>query len=309
MILANPIYDVVFKLLLNDLDVAKEFLSRIMGRTIIKLQPSSQEVPLKKISHQGETITLLRMDFSAVVLDHDSRETNVLIEIQKAKFPQDIGRFRNYLGEQYKALTDTVTSHHVGEESELDHHKTHLPIFTVYLLNFKLDTELPALVRVQREYKNAATEETLGSGLHDEFIESLTHDSFIAQIPKLPPQPKERLEKAFALFNQQLIREGDRHKLYLEDGTELEDDDLIKKMARILTKAVAESDVAKQMEHEDVLQQDIERSMLKLKKQISDLEKEKNEALSSLKSAYENLIKSGMTNQQALDILNLKEQP
>lgn len=59
----------VFKLLLNDLEVAKEFITRILGRELFRLQPSSQEVPLKKVAHGGDTITLLRMDFSAVVLD------------------------------------------------------------------------------------------------------------------------------------------------------------------------------------------------------------------------------------------------
>lgn len=326
MILANPIYDVVFKLLLNDLDVAKEFLSRVMGREILKLHPSSQEIPIKKVAHEGETITLLRMDFSAVVLDHENRETHVLIEIQKAKLSQDIGRFRNYLGEQYKTLTETRWVHEESAEpssTSEDSEKDHLPIFTVYLLNFKLDTDLPALIRVQREYKNASTEEALDSKLHDEFIESLTHDAFIAQIPKLPNQPQSRLERTFALFNQRLIREGDRHKLYLEDGTSLEDDVLIQKMSRILNKAVAESNIAKQMEQEDILQQDIERGMRKLKKQISDLEKERNtalakqeeerkqkeEALANIKTAYQKLINSGMTKEQAVELLNLNEPP
>lgn len=336
MILANPIYDVVFKLLLNDLEVAKEFISRIMGREILRLQPSSQEIPLKKVAHGGDTITLLRMDFSAVILDEAGRETQVLIEIQKAKLPGDISRFRNYLGEQYKKAQPSLLL--VGEDAiSSDSEKVHLPIFTIYLLNFKLETDLPALLRVQREYQNAVTEQALAGEVHDAFVESLTHDSFIVQIPKLSTDPKERLERAFALFNQKLAREDDRHKLYLEDGTELEDDDLIQKMTRILTKAIAETEIADQMEHEDILQEDIERSMRKLQSQISNLEKEKEEAnrqkeeerrqkeeerrqkedanrqkeeaLSKLRSAYQGMLNSGMSSAHALEVLGLDDLP
>jgi len=273
MLIANPIYDVVFKLLMSDLDVAKGFISRILGRQITTLQFSSQEVPIKEMDHEGQTITLMRMDFSATVLDERGRATNVLIEIQKAKIPADIGRFRYYLGEQYKTRTDAKTPSGQSDPS-------HLPIFTIYILNFSLDKDLPPLIRIQRDYKNAATQESLGTEIHDEFIESLTHDSFIAQISKLPPKPVEVLERTFALFNQKLMRGENRHQLYLDDGTPLQDDELIAKMTRILHQAVAEPKIAKQMEHEDVLQQDLERSLRKMKVKIEELELE-NEAARS----------------------------
>ena len=316
MILANPIYDVVFKLLMSDLDVAKGFISRIMGREILKLSLSSQEIPIKKVDHEGQTITLMRMDFSAIVLDENKRESNVLIEIQKAKIPADIGRFRHYLGEQYKARTDTETPS--GESDPC-----HLPIFTIYILNFSLEQNLPPLVRVQRDYKNAATQESLGPDIHDEFIESLTHDSFIAQISKLPPKPTETLERTFALFNQKLIRNSNRHQLILDEGSPLEDDELLQKMTRILNKAIEKPDIAKQMEHEDVLQQDLERSMRKMQFKITEFEKgkeeerrqkederrQKEEAIQQLNSAYDRLLKSGMNQQEAIDILGIKEPP
>jgi flagellar biosynthesis GTPase FlhF len=214
------------------------------------------------------------MDFSALILDSEGRESQILIEIQKAKLPGDISRFRNYLGEQYKKPKDSLS--HDDDQGSIKE-KVHLPIFSIYLLNFNLSTELPALLRIQRDYKNAVTDESLGRDCHDEFVESLTHDSFIVQIPKLSPKPTERLERTFALFNQMLTRKGDRHRIYLEDGTPLQDDVLIQKMSRVLTKAVAESSVAEQMEHEDILQEDIERSVKTLEKEISDLKKQHEE--------------------------------
>ena len=322
MIIANPIYDVVFKLLMSDLDVAKGFISRIMGREILRLSFSSQEVPLRTADHEGQTITLLRMDFAATVLDEHQRETQVLIEIQKAKIPEDIGRFRNYLGEQYKGTID-------HKEKNISISK-HLPIFTIYLLNFNLNSKLPALIRVQREYRNAVTQQALKPDIHDEFIECLTHDSFIAQVTKLPLDPQEPLERAFALFNQKLIKGKDHHKLYLDDGTELRDDELLQKMLRILSQAVAKPEVARQMEHEDILQKDLEMSMRKLEVKIAEMteqkeeerrqkeeerrqkeeeRRQKEEAQARIAGLYDKLCAMGMSEAEALSMLNLTSPP
>jgi hypothetical protein len=38
MIIANPIYDVVFKYLLEDLEIARELLSMILGEEIVSIE-------------------------------------------------------------------------------------------------------------------------------------------------------------------------------------------------------------------------------------------------------------------------------
>ena len=43
MIIANPIYDSVFKYLLEDIDIAKELLSTIIGAEIVSLSVKPQE--------------------------------------------------------------------------------------------------------------------------------------------------------------------------------------------------------------------------------------------------------------------------
>ena len=268
MLIANPIYDVVFNLLMSDLDVAKGFISRILGRLIITLNLPTQGVPIKKMDQEGEAITLMRRHFIATVEDENQGLTEVLIEIQKAKIPEDIGRDAFYLGQEYKSNTDTKTASGQSDPS-------HLPLFTIYILNFSLDKDLPPLIRIQRDCKNATTQEPLGPDVHDEFIKSITHDSFIAQISTLPEKPVEVLERTFALFNQNLVQGKNRHQLYLDDGTSLQDDELIAKMAGILHQAVVEPDIVQQMELEDVLQQDFELSFQKMKLKIEQLQQEK----------------------------------
>jgi hypothetical protein len=43
MIIANPLYDVIFKYLLEDIDIAKELLATILGEEILYLEVKPQE--------------------------------------------------------------------------------------------------------------------------------------------------------------------------------------------------------------------------------------------------------------------------
>ena len=75
MHIANPIYDVVFKYMLEDNKVAKLFLSAIIGEEIMELDFSAQErtveVPatkkVKKKKVERPPLTVCRFDFSAKI--------------------------------------------------------------------------------------------------------------------------------------------------------------------------------------------------------------------------------------------------
>jgi len=273
LILANPIYDVAFKALLNDEEIARELVSRVIGRQVVSLHLSSQEVPIRSMALGERTITLFRMDFSAQVRDENGRETKVLIEIQKAKLPEDIGRFRHYLGGQYMKPSPALVPPNTAEPKSV-----YLPIFTIYLLNFELNPKLPALVAVRRSYHNASTDQPLELSVRDEFIESLTHDSFVVQIPRLPERPTNRLERTFSLFNQRLTRAGDRRHLEMNENDAM-GDPLLERMVRALHKLGADPEAAAIMEGEDILLADIERSMRKLEEQIAETAAERDVAL------------------------------
>ena len=58
-----------------------------------------------------------------------------------------------------------------------------LPIISLYFLGHKLDNTDAPVVKVNRQYIDLADNSELS--IREEFIESLTHDSYIIQIPQL----------------------------------------------------------------------------------------------------------------------------
>ena len=140
MLIANPIYDVVFKYLMKDKKVAKLLLSAIIGEEIIDLdfRPTEQEL---KTPHSW---TVIRMDFSAKISQANGQDKLVIIEIQKAKLPSDIMRFRRYLGNQYADENNVI----VNDEDENQDRKA-LPILSIYFLGHRLEyTKAPAIKAV-----------------------------------------------------------------------------------------------------------------------------------------------------------------
>lgn len=103
MLIANPIYDVVFKYLMEDAKVAKLLIGSIIGFEILDLEfrPKSFTTQV----HGSEDairpfFTIYHLDFSAKIKTPEE-EKLVIIEVQKAKLATDILRFRQYLGKQY----------------------------------------------------------------------------------------------------------------------------------------------------------------------------------------------------------------
>ena len=150
--IANPIYDVVFKYLMNDKKVAKLLLSAIIGREVVDLEfrPTEHHFPV------GELLAVFRMDFSARILDEQGREELVILELQKAKLASDIMRFRRYLGEQYANKENVVRE----PRTEYPFRKA-LPILSIYFLGHRLDHVKAPVVRVNRRYIDAATGERI----------------------------------------------------------------------------------------------------------------------------------------------------
>ena len=78
-IIANPIYDAVFKFLMEDKKVAKIFLSALLKKDIIDLEMRRHEYT----SMEHTRISLFCIDFSAKIRENDGAEHLVLIELQK----------------------------------------------------------------------------------------------------------------------------------------------------------------------------------------------------------------------------------
>ena len=245
MLIANPIYDVVFKYLLDDNKIAKLILSLILKRKILKLEFKPSEVSVNvENSRKGTFVSVFRLDFSAKIKNDDGSEELVIIEVQKAKLATDIMRFRNYLATQYGSINNYY-------ETELKRgikkNKKAMPIISIYFLGHSLDfTKAPA-IKVDRTYIDISTDEHKIINVKEEFIESLTHDSYIIQIPHLPKRRQSDLLKVLSVFDQNKIDNTD-HILNIRE------EDLPEKyrtIIRRLQKAISDKEMQDKMTVED----------------------------------------------------------
>ena len=94
---ANPIYDAVFKYLMEDNRVAKTVLSALLKREVAEVQMRKHEYT----NGTRDKISMFRIDFGAKVRQEDGSLKLVLIELQKTWLETETLRFRQYLGTQY----------------------------------------------------------------------------------------------------------------------------------------------------------------------------------------------------------------
>lgn len=80
-VIANPIYDAVFKFLMEDKEVAKILLSALLKKEIIDLEMHRHE----RTSMEQTRIFSLRIDFSAKVREKDGAEHLIIIKLQKTR--------------------------------------------------------------------------------------------------------------------------------------------------------------------------------------------------------------------------------
>ncbi len=203
MIIANPIYDVVFKRLMENEKVAKFFIGTLLGENIEMIEVKPQEYTyegeidindsaireaLEKRVMERISIRVYRLDFVATIKTKSGELKKVLIEIQKANNEIDLMRFRNYLAEQYK------------RQDVLQNKKVILPITTIYILGFKLHGIETSCLKVERNYKDLINNRTIVS--KSDFVEKLTHDSYVVQVERITDRYQTRLDKLLSVFEQ-----------------------------------------------------------------------------------------------------------
>jgi hypothetical protein len=265
MLIANPIYDAVFKYLMQDTHSAKILLQAILELPILDLEFSTQEFA-SEIQH----FSIFRVDFKARIKTRDNQEKLILIELQKIKFStDDVFRFRKYLGEQY------VSRNNIDEEGKP------LPLVTIYILGHYLEEyqDYP-IIRVKRQILEHGTSKVLESG-KSRFIESLTHDCIIIQIPSLKKKQNktDELERLMDIFD--LAR---RHQIeYDEKGLPEEYFPLLRR----LRKAIEEEEVKGIMDVEDEIIESFKQKELEIEKALEIAEKERKRAEAEKKRAEE----------------------
>ncbi|MCI5124656.1 MAG: hypothetical protein D3925_09315, partial [Candidatus Electrothrix sp. AR5] len=181
-----------------------------------------------------------------MLLQPDGSRKLALIEIQKAKLPTDIMRFRKYLGGHYQ---DPNNVYQVDDSAS----EKALPIICIYFLGHPLQHTESPVVKVQRSYIDAATQKKLAH--KEEFIESLTHDSYIIQVPRLREKRRNDLEILLSIFDQSQQVPNNRHFLNLDEEAYPEEFQIV---INRLIKATVEEDVCETMHLEDDILDELE---------------------------------------------------
>ena len=241
-IIANPIYDSVFKFLLEDERAAKVLLSALLKQEVCELKMRRNEYT----NVRQTRISLFRIDFSAKIRNAAGEEHLVLIELQKTWLSTETLRFRQYLGAQY------LNNENVPEDGNPGGYG--LPIISIYILGHKLGDLQEPVVYVRRRYLDYENN-IIEGGVPDPFIESLTHDSIIVQLPYLKGRTRNHLERILCVFDQEYRIASDDHLLKIDDEDMDKDGRLL---VNRLVMAAASPEVRREMQVEDEILSEIE---------------------------------------------------
>ena len=206
MIIANPIYDVVFKKLMENDRVVKFFIGTLLEQTI----ESVEVMPLEfDYSNLLTGFNFFRINFIATIKTDEGEFKKVLIEIQRARNHIDLIDFQIYL------LSQVIKDKTVSNE------KNTLPITKIYILGFKIPEIETSCIRVAQNYKDLINNTIINKKF--EFFEKLTHDSIIIQVERITDRYQTRLDKMLSVFEQSNFYDDSRvikkfiHKTDIEE--------------------------------------------------------------------------------------------
>jgi len=240
---------------MEDNRIATFFLETLLEETIESLAVSTNERTMQiknpemtqdaweKMGIERLGINLIRLDFVATIKLKTGHTKKVLIEIQKARKPIDVMRFRNYLAEHYKQEDEIIED---GIKMNVP-----LPIITIYILGFTLPEIEVAAVKVDRHYVDLQTKNIINT--KSDFIEKLTHDCFVVQLPRIERRFKTTLDRLLAVFEQRyFISNGDETLKRYEPNEDNEP--MITKIIDTLYHRGADPDKRKELDDERELE-------------------------------------------------------
>ncbi len=260
-IIANPLYDTVFKFLMEDRRVSSIIIGRLLQKKIKSITQRNNDVTQAGV----DGLRLLRLDYAAVVEDENGNEVEVCIELQRASTETEVERFRQYLATQY------------SNKANVDKHGNPLHIISIYFLGHNLDRdETPAVMYVDHVCRDEGLQILKMPKLV--FVEAMTHNLIIVQTLKLKPRPNTLLGRLLDIFRIKPERRSDKTIEY--DEREDEEDSGMVTVLRRLEQAAANEKLKKEMQLEDELLTIIENAKTAgqaLEEKQLELEKTKHE--------------------------------
>jgi len=255
-VIPNPIYDVVFKYLMEDNESAKIVLSTLINEKIKKLtfEPISHTEKIKDPKTEKE-LKLFHLDFSAIIEKPDGSEELIMIEIQKANRASDIFRFKRYISANFQRKQEKEIINPRTQAVE----RIHKPIrlIPIFILNFRIENEInDLLIKTNRIKTGVFKEKQLEN--NNEFIDNLSFDIWVIQLPNLNKidssyyendEYKTKLYALLKLFDQEAQNQKNRHWLLLMK--EIFPDFLERVIKRLKAANIDNPDLEDQMNAED----------------------------------------------------------
>ena len=292
---ANPIYDSVFKFLMEDERIAKTVLSALLKKEIVSVEMRRHEHP----NITRDNISMFRIDFAARVMQDDGSTRLVLIELQKTWLSTETLRFRRYLAAQYNAEENML------KESNSEAGPYAIPMIAIYLLGHRIGDIDKAVVYVNHKALDYDGKE-IENGENDPFINSLTHDSIIVQIPLLHGKINNKLDRVLSVFDQSQRDDSNQHIVRL-DINNYEGDSELMHLVHRLGLAAMNASVRQEMDDEDEFFSAIESrdtQLMQMNKRLSETTSQLNETTAQLKAVVEVMLQNGMSVETIANTIN-----
>jgi hypothetical protein len=272
--IANPVYDVVFKHLMENTRVASYFIEALTEEKVEDLTMRSHNFTVFKWSSKFEKfnltpedierlkkLTVLCLDFVATIKT-EGEYKKVLIEIQKARNTSDVWRFRDYLAANYKRRE--VIKERGRKKNDP------IPIITIYLLGFNLQETDEEVIISKRNLLSGRTKKALNVTVP--FMEYLTHDCYLVQLGRITGKTQTRLDRVLSVFEQ---------RYFIDDKTRISkkypykaDDEILNLMVEILEHVNADPEQRAEIELEWMSHEVLNSMVLDKEKMIKDLRKQ-----------------------------------
>ena len=193
--------------------------------------------------------------------------------------------------------------------------KVGIPIISVYFLGHKLDHTTASAIKISRQYQDLITNEIIET--KESFIESLTLDSYVIQIPYLTDQRRSELEILLSVFDQHQRKVADNEHHILNVN---EQDFPVKYRAiiRKLQEATQSPEIKKKMQLEDGIIEELEDNYREIQelelivesvKQENEVVKQENELLKQERDATITRMRSaGMSDEDISKFLGISLQ-
>ena len=299
---ANPIYNSVFKFLMEDERIAKTVLSALLKKEVVSVEMRRHEHP----NITRDNISMFRIDFAARVMQDDGSTRLVLIELQKTWLSTETLRFRRYLAAQYNAEENML------KESNSEAGPYAIPMIAIYLLGHRIGDIDKAVVYVNHKAFDYDGKE-IENGENDPFINSLIHDSIIVQIPLLHGKINNKLDRVLSVFDQSQRDDSNQHIVRL-DINNYEGDSELMHLVHRLGLAAMNASVRQEMDDEDEFFSAIESrdtQLMQMNKRLSETTSQLNETTSQLnettaqlKAVVEVMLQNGMSVETIANTIN-----